>query len=362
MNAQQVADLITQTVSETTRSLKAQIDELALSLANLTSGDSIIPYTDIEIDPLITGGEPLDVVKCLPTFDGSNYVSWRTAVQNCMKIYEPVKGGSRYYAVTNIIRNKVIGAANDILTSHGTPLNVDAIIGRLDITYEDKRPIHMLQSELSNLRQGKQSLQEFYDHVSKTLTLITNKTIMTYGPHKAETSCLINVARDNALRTFILGLNQPISQIVFSLNPLDLPNALARAQEIESNMYQYKDNQHSAHRITSLPPRFNYTSQPRQVVPAINISGNNNIHRQNFTQNSHQRMDIPSSGQFRRPTQHNALSHSQNQNRNTFNHPPRNFNTQNQYNPFKRERAPSDQIPTKAPRLHHLNENDDFLE
>lgn len=235
LTSEQIGEIIARTVSEHTRDLYSKLTDVTLAFKRFTTTDNLTPYEDVQIDPIVHSKTNLDLAKSIVPFDGNQYISWRTSVTNCMKIYNLEVGSSNFYTAVNIIRNKVIGRANDVLTSHGTPLNIDAILGRLDLTYDDKRPIHMLQTELTNIRQGRRTLQEYYDEVSKLLTLIINKTIMSYGPRTSETECLTQIARENALRVFITGLNQPTSNLVFSLNPGDLPNALARAQEIEVN-------------------------------------------------------------------------------------------------------------------------------
>lgn len=42
-----------------------------------------------------------------------------------------------------------MGTAHDALTNHGTVLNFNAILSRLDFIYNDRRPIHVLEAELS---------------------------------------------------------------------------------------------------------------------------------------------------------------------------------------------------------------------
>jgi len=59
-----------------------------------------------------------------------------------------------------------MGAAHDALTNHGTVLNFQAILSRLVFIYNDKTPIHILESELSILRQGRLSITEFYNEVN----------------------------------------------------------------------------------------------------------------------------------------------------------------------------------------------------
>jgi len=61
----------------------------------------------------------------------------------------------QYLIALRILRNTIMGAAHDALTNHGTVLNFQAILSRWDFIYNDKRPIHILESELSIFRQGR---------------------------------------------------------------------------------------------------------------------------------------------------------------------------------------------------------------
>jgi len=99
--------------------------------------------------------------------------------------FRPYDGSSKHHQAVLIIRNRIKGAANPVLSSFNTVLNFDAIISRLDFTYSDKRPLHLLERELSILRQGSMSIVQFYEEVEKKLTLIVNKTTMTHEPYQA---------------------------------------------------------------------------------------------------------------------------------------------------------------------------------
>ncbi|KAH8393455.1 hypothetical protein KR215_005727, partial [Drosophila sulfurigaster] len=88
---------------------------------------------------------------------------------------------------------------------------------------------------MSVLRQGRMTVLEYYNLVNKKLTLLVNKTIMTYGNNANIITEMNKKNRDNALRIFITGLNGSLSEILFSLKPENLPNALAKAQELEAN-------------------------------------------------------------------------------------------------------------------------------
>lgn len=129
---------------------------------------------------------PLDVVKSILEFDGKqeHYISWLQAANAAYKVFDAYDGSSRHYQAVAIIRNKVRGSADAILASFNTVLNFHAIIARLDFTYSDKTPVHVIQQDLSTLRQGDQPLLKNYDEIEIKLTLLTNKTLMTHENRK----------------------------------------------------------------------------------------------------------------------------------------------------------------------------------
>jgi len=77
------------------------------------------------------------------------------------------------------------------------------------------------------------TVTEHYNEVNKKITLLISKTIMTYGKDS-----VITKETNKTVRIFISGLNGPISETLFSLNPPDLPNALGKVQELESNNFR----------------------------------------------------------------------------------------------------------------------------
>lgn len=200
----------------------------------------VVTYEPVTINTRVKCDEPLDVVKCIPEFNGSkdSYFSWRQAAHNAFKVYESYEGSSKFYQAVAIIRNKITGAADSNLTSYNTVLNFKAIIARLDSTYGDKRPIHLVEQEMGTLRQGQQTVQEFYDQVEKHLTLLTNKTSMSYDDNNVITT-LNEKYRADALRVFISGLRRSLSDTLFSARPCNLPTALALAEELEFNRERY---------------------------------------------------------------------------------------------------------------------------
>lgn len=229
------ADVVARLIAENLSALRTEVRDLQQRLNSITVGDNVVEYDTQNIDENIGCDESLEIIKSLPEFSGkaNTYVSWREASQNCMSLYN--RGSRKYFAALTILRNKITSYANDVLTNHGTVLNYDAIISRLDFAFADRRPIHIIEQEMSILRQGGMSVLDYYNLVNKKLTLLINKTVMTHGSGKDITKELNEKNRQTALRVFITGLQAPLCDILFSLSPSDLPNALAKAQELEAN-------------------------------------------------------------------------------------------------------------------------------
>jgi len=55
-----------------------------------------------------------------------------------MELY--VRKSRRYFVALIFLRNKKTGKANDALTNHGTVLNFDANLARLDFVFRIKHP------------------------------------------------------------------------------------------------------------------------------------------------------------------------------------------------------------------------------
>ncbi|KAH8242821.1 hypothetical protein KR032_002416, partial [Drosophila birchii] len=188
--------------------LRQTIQQLANKVAAIqvapapTVAPQVKVYTPIDIDKSVICNEPLDAVKCLPEFSGAQetYVSWRQAAQGAYYIFKNFVGSSRHYQAVIIIKSKIRGPADAVLSSFGTVLNFDAIINRLVFTDSDKRTMHVIEQKMDTLRQGSLSLLQYYDEVERKLTLLTNKATMSYEAPAAQILC--EKFRDDALRVF----------------------------------------------------------------------------------------------------------------------------------------------------------------
>lgn len=226
-------------------------------------------FVEATINQEVVCNEGLDAVKSLPEFSGNkkDYLSFRRAAHVAYKMFEPYVNSSKHYAALSIIRNKIKGPACDKLTGHNTVLNFKAIISRLDREYGDKRPLHMLEQEMSTLRQGSLSVADYYDQVQLKLTALTNKALMSFEP--TFSTQLNDKFRRDALRVFISGLKKSIGDTLFASRPEDLPAALALAEELEGNSQRYL----FASNFIDKEPRKPHTGVPNQQInqsPQIN--------------------------------------------------------------------------------------------
>lgn len=257
MNAEQVSEVVRAEVRRALSEQKIEFDRKILALQNQVTINKpkVEKYSRVTINPLTNCDITLDAIKSLPEFFGhqGTYVSWREAAHNAYELFRRYDGSERHYQAVTIIRNKVRGAADAVLSSFNTVLNFSAIISRLDFTYADKRPIYLIEQELSTLRQGSMSCLEFYDEVEKKLTLLANKTIMSYESGVADT--INEKYRADALRVFISGLRKPLCDILFASRPSDLPSALALAQEVDANNERYAFAMNFANRFQEKPIR-----------------------------------------------------------------------------------------------------------
>lgn len=331
----EIVGLVTATVDVMTEELKAQLNIIASQLQQLQI-KKVETYEPVSLGGAT--GMSLDLIKSLPEFKGdlAAYPAWREAAHFAINYYK--ENTEPYYIAMGIFRNKIVGTANDKLSAFNTILNFKAIIVRLDQCFADKRSVQVLENELSILRQGKLSINEFYDEVDKHLTLIINKNKMTYSNNEEVSKALNERVRENALRIFISGLRKPLSDVLFSTKPSDLPTALATAQELESDNRRQEFARVFAERsiANKSKPSYSQNSHPifRRIAPNAHKSETN---KQDIVQTE---VD-PGSSMFRRPTAFNS-----NNNRNAYQN-----NTKREWEVDSGRSAPLQ----KQQRVNHIN-------
>lgn len=219
------------TFEEQFNNLKCMVENLTLRLNQ--SEPQIVVHKDLEVTVTNAKDVSLDIFKTLPEFDGDRkkYATWRSTAHTAMKLLSNHTDSMRYYEALMIVRNKIVGAASNILNNYNTPFNFEAIVDRLDFTYADKRDLYVLEQELSILQQNKSSIDDYYDQINEKLNAIVNKINMTYKD-KNTANAFIDDANTKALRTFITGLSHRKGELLYAANPKTLPEAYARLQMI----------------------------------------------------------------------------------------------------------------------------------
>lgn len=314
----------------------------------------VTEYTDVV--PQYTTGDAiqLDAFKIIPEFSGEKrvYRSWRSQVSKMMDQIGGFKTHPKYATALSIIRAKITGAASDILINNDTKHNIDAIIDRLDFSYADQRPLYVIESEMTMLKQHGKTLQEYYDAINQALNMVLTKIAMTYK-EAAEQKSLTIESQNKAIRTFITGLNSPLIRTTLYGNmPKTLTQAFAIAQTIQyDNQHLQLDQQFKMPMMKkatndvkpTFNPNFRYQQQQQQSTQAPK---QNNFMQPYFKQQQKPTpMDVDASGQNVQRTQFQ---------RNQFQ--PQ----QNGFQAMKRERDPSFQNMNKQQRLHHLDAPDDI--
>jgi len=114
-------------------------------------------------------------VKSVPDFTGvqDEYVAWRQYATDAYELFEPYQGSTAHYQAVTVIRNKIKGPARALLVTHNTVLNFKAILARLDCSYADKTSLLLLRQGLESVRQGDQTLMQYYDEVERKLTKLS---------------------------------------------------------------------------------------------------------------------------------------------------------------------------------------------
>jgi len=367
MNAEQVQALLQSAISQATERTKADfqsiVDQLTGRLAALETPIQVEEYKPIQVINGVECTESLDIVKSVPEFNGDSkkYVSWRQSAITAHDLFKRFEGSTRYYQTVAILRNKIVGSADSVLSAYNTVLNFKAIIARLDFAYADKKSIYTLEQELSTLKQGAKSLIEFYDLIEQKLTLIINKVLMTNEGNRPLIDSLNDKYRKDALRVFISGLRRPLCDILFSCKPADMPSALALAQELETNQNRYhfasiyndglQNRQHANQPGTSNSPHYRVrplaNSAERQAplpsqVPQQQQLRTPSAQVQQTTPNRPEPMDVDRSiRSMQRSIQNRAA--------------------QNQYQATKRPLDPSfKENPNKMQKINYLPDTDCF--
>ncbi|EDW38660.1 GL15377 [Drosophila persimilis] len=172
--------------------------------------------------------------------------------------------------IASTARSQIRVTANAVLTSLNTPLNIEAIIERIDFTFNDKRPIHVSEQEVGTLRQGGMSILQYYDEVEKKLTLLTNKAHMTYDISLAKGMC--EKFRGDALRVFISGLKRSLTARHFESRIVGVFRCFEATHPpilIDNGLAILENEKIERHIMKNIPGGYNLFVQDKEVATLI---------------------------------------------------------------------------------------------
>lgn len=235
--------------------------------------------------PVNANGQPVsveslekipDYIRDLPTFSGDpNEVStWISDVESIVSFYKQrainIDSKNKYHVICKIIRRKIKGEANDALVSSNVHINWTAIKRVLLTYYGEKRDINSLDYQLMNAKQNNESLEDYFEHVNKLLSLIVNqvKTSEKYQ-HPEAAKALIESYNEKALDAFTRGLNgELLGQFLKNFRPHSLAEAYAycisfQNVEFRKNVIKVKSEVHRSPPKNQIPVSTLHRIPPR---------------------------------------------------------------------------------------------------
>lgn len=268
-------------------------DENQMTNLNNNFNQNLVSTTaeeDEDIETEITSGDQiqLDSYKSIPQFSGlkGTYRSWRNQVVRRMKMIHKFKTHPKYEAALGIFRSKITGPASNVLINNKTAYNIIAIIKTLDSSYMDRRPLYVVEAEMTSMKQLNKSLQEFHDVINEALHMVISKIVLDYRVDEEQRS-LVTEAKKKAVRTFVVGLNnQMMRHILYSRTPGTLAEAFAIAQTV-----------HYDHKYTESQGYYARSQQKQNSVQSANVNKTENLttnekKRENWRQQNPQQSRI----------------------------------------------------------------------
>lgn len=280
---------------EALRSFGNQMNDLNdnLNAEDLNAEINTKAEEDEDIETEITSGDQiqLESYKSIPEFSGlrGQYRSWRNQVVRRMKMIHDFKKHPKYEAALGIVRSKITGPASNVLINNKTPYNIIAIIKTLDSSYADRRPLYVVEAEMTSIKQFNKTLQQFHDAVNEGLHMVISKIVLEYRIEEEQRS-LITEAKKKAVRTFTVGLNnQMMRHILYSRTPGSLAEAFTIAQTVHYD-HQYTEYYTRSEPKQNTKPKSNPT-QPTTINKPETFTSNEKK-KENWRQNNSQQPRI----------------------------------------------------------------------
>lgn len=194
-------------------------------------------------------------------------------------------------ALINGILNKVIGPAARLINANGIPSDWNGIRSALVNNFADHRDETALYNDLSILRQGSSTPQEFYERCQNLFS-----TILTYISLHDTVQATIDSKRELyrklTLQAYLRGLNEPLGSRIRCMRPETIEKALEFVHEEINTIYLQSRNERISDRkmINQVPVWNSFKMQPTLAPPPrpINYGMPGPSRQEFFAQPSHQ--------------------------------------------------------------------------
>lgn len=232
---------------------------------------------------------PLDLI---PDFDGTPHKLYRfisLADETLQQYWDNDNTNSvRNRYIFNCIVSKLKGRAEEIISISGAntwPLIKSTLLN----TFGDQRDENALLSDLIQIRQKpNEDPITYYYRIISTLNHLTNYINLYERSDVIKQNKIVTYA-NQALRTLIVGLKEPVQSMIRSLKPISLADALKHLTEDANIRYMSRQNnqfQNTKPIFRNPTPYIPNPNSYRQILP------NNNPFQQQFS--------FPSTSQFPR--------------------------------------------------------------
>lgn len=207
-----------------------------------------------------------DLIRLVPEFNGDprNLPRWIESVEQklneCKKFVLPNDIPQMLPIWMDIIRDKLTEKANDALSASHTPLEWDAIKTTLIEYFGDKSDLSSLVSRLTNLKQGSDTVMEFY-HKCRSLLAEINAKITLNNNTTGEAKAIMGTYETLMINAFVDGLHDTVSDLTRSTRPKSLTIAYQVASEQEAAMRRRREKN------SKQPPDVLKTKQNVSTMP-----------------------------------------------------------------------------------------------
>lgn len=177
-------------------------------------------------DPFLNFSTP-DPIKTIPEFSGNRKetLAWVEDTQQALDLFADYELEPSYTQIMRVVRSKIVGEAREVLIASGNPKEWEEIKEVLLNAFGDKRDITSHIQTLFYVRQGKTSLNDYFQKL-KSIDTAIKSTAAQMDDYKGSTEAVNKLISLMTLTRYIDGLNgDTLAMYVRSYRPKTLEEA-----------------------------------------------------------------------------------------------------------------------------------------